>query len=142
MPWSAQFSLPTSAPPQSIWNLWKDVAAWTRWDHEVEKCALDGAFAVGTRGTLKPKGGPTTRFEIVELEALKRFTNRSLLPLCRLEFIHTLSTLGEQTVVEHRVQMNGPLTFLFRRLIGTSIEKGLPQTVFQLVAMAEETRAA
>ena len=43
-----------------------------------------------------------------------------------------------ETVIEHRVEMRGPMTFLFRHVIGANIEKGLSTAVARLARMAED----
>ena len=48
----------TTASPQTIWDIWQDVKNWPTWDHGIEFSTLEGPFQNGTRGTLKPKGGP------------------------------------------------------------------------------------
>ncbi|MFO0095925.1 MAG: hypothetical protein ACK54K_16665, partial [Gemmatimonadaceae bacterium] len=61
----------------------------------------------------------------------------SRLPLATIDFIHTVQRDGHDTVIVHRVEMAGPLTFLFRRLIGASIARGLPAVVDRLARVAE-----
>jgi hypothetical protein len=138
MSWSTQATARTKARPEEVWELWANVATWSRWDDELASSQLEGAFAVGTRGSLKPKGGPTTSFVLTHVEPNVAFTNRSSLPLATLAFVHTLRVEGGETVIEHRVEMTGPLTFLFRRLIGANIARGLPAVVEQLARAAEE----
>ncbi|MCA3725927.1 MAG: SRPBCC family protein [Phenylobacterium sp.] len=137
MAWSTQAMARTTASPEQVWRLWSDVGGWSLWDPEVESSALDGAFTKGVRGSLKPRGGPLTRFELVSVEPCRGFTNCSRLPLARIDFIHTLREDGGGTVIEHRVEMSGPLTFLFRRLIGAGLARGLPGAVTRLARLAE-----
>jgi hypothetical protein len=137
MTWTTQAVVRTKASPEQVWALWTDVATWSRWDRDVEASQLDGPFVLGTRGVLTPRGGPKTRFVLTSVEPHVGFTNRSSLPLGTLDFIHTLRVEGGETVIEHRVEMKGPLTFLFRRLVGAGIARGLPGTVAQLARTAE-----
>jgi hypothetical protein len=141
MSWSTQATARTKAPPEQVWKLWADVAGWSRWDDEVASSRLEGDFAVGTRGSLKPKGGPTTSFVLTHVEPNVAFSNRSSLPLATLEFVHTLRVEAGETVIEHRAEMKGPLTVLFRRLIGANIARGLPAAVARLARVAEERSA-
>ena len=54
--WSIEASIATSASPKNIWNLWSNVSSWSIWDSDgLEWVKLEGDFAVGTKGTLKPK---------------------------------------------------------------------------------------
>ena len=137
MQWSTQATARTKARPEDVWRLWTDVAGWNRWDDDVQSSRLDGAFVAGARGLLKPKRGPAARFVLTHVEPCVAFTNRSKLPLATLEFVHVLAIDGGETVVTHRVVMTGPLTFLFRRLVGTGIARGLPAAVARLARAAE-----
>jgi hypothetical protein len=66
------------------------------------------------------------------------FVQRSFsTPLVTVDFHHTLSVADGITTIEHSVVMNGPLTPVFRRIIGTKIAKGLPTAVAALAALAE-----
>ena len=135
--WSHEESVEVNAAPAKVWALWQDVGSWPRWDAEVEWSRLDGDFAVGTRGALKPKGGPVTRFELTALEPGRGFTDVTRLPLTRLRFVHRLEPSGQGARISHRVEMEGPLTFLFSRLIGRNIARGLPHAMRALATLAE-----
>ncbi len=137
MTWQTTASATTTAGSEQIWALWSNVSSWNRWDHEVVSSTLNGAFALGTTGTLKPRGGPATRFVITDIRPVVSFSDRSRLPLATLDFHHTLSVTDGITTIEHSVVMNGPLTPVFRRVIGTKIAKGLPTAVAALAALAE-----
>jgi len=130
--WSTKATARAKASPEQIGKLWTDVSGWNRWDATVEWSRNEGDFAEGTKGSLKPKKGPMTQFVLTSVEPLKGFTNRTSLPLTALDFIHTLRVDGGETLIEHRVDMKDPLTFIFRRLIGTNIAPGLPSVVEQL----------
>lgn len=137
MTWSTVATARTKARPEDVWRLWTDVAGWRHWDDGVASSDLDGAFVAGARGWLKPTAGPATRFVLTQVEPHVAFTNRSTLPLATIDFIHTVQRDGHDTVIVHRVEMAGPLTFLFRRLIGASIARGLPAVVERLARVAE-----
>ena len=65
----------TTASPAAIWKLWADVSNWNSWDHGLEYSKIDGPFQKGTRGTLKPKGGPIVQTVLTEVTPLKSFTD-------------------------------------------------------------------
>lgn len=140
MSWVTEASAVTAAAPEQVWALWVDVAGWSSWDQTVERAELDGPFEQGARGLLKPAGGPATRFTITELTPNRSFSNRASLPLGSLEFSHTLTPGADGTRIVHRVTMTGPLTFVFRRLVGAGIARGLPSVVESLARFAEGAR--
>ena len=140
MSWSTRAWEDTTASPDEVWALWADVAGWPAWDHEVVSAELRGPFEVGTTGELKPKGGPKSRFTITKLVKGHEFVMRSTLPFASLEFRHTMQRNGSRTRIEHEVIMTGPLTFVFKRLIGEKIAIGLPTAITTLARQAEGRR--
>jgi len=133
-----EHSIKTKAKPEAIWALWSDISTWKAWDHGIGEGGLDDGFREGTTGWLKPKGGPKVKFQLLKVETNKSFHNRSALPLTSLDFIHTLERQGEYTIVTHRVEMSGLLTFIFSKIIGKGIKKDMPGAMAKLVEMAEK----
>jgi hypothetical protein len=64
--WTTEVRRKTTATKERIWKLWSDVPHWNTWDKEVETSELFGEFKAGTKGVLKPAGGPKTKFEMTE----------------------------------------------------------------------------
>jgi hypothetical protein len=114
---------------QEIWSIYKDVSNWNTWDAAVISSKLFGDFIVGTKGVLKPKGGPSTTFILTEVTENKSFTSRSFLPLAHIDFIHTIVDLGDVRRVTHIIEMGGFLSPVFKFLIGTSLANGLEEAV-------------
>lgn len=137
MSWTTEASAVAAAGPERIWELWADVAGWSHWDDAVAGAELDGPFATGSTGVLRPTGGPKSRFTVTEATPNRSFTTRTKLPLGSLEFVHTLTPTAEGTVIVHRVSMSGPLTVVFRRVIGAGIAASLPAAVNALARQAE-----
>jgi hypothetical protein len=125
------------AKPDAVWELWK-TENWAKWDHEVEWTRLDGPFAVGSRGVMKPSSGPKMRFTMTEVELRHEFSARSHLPLTRLDFEHELTPLEDGIVrIKHSIRFSGPLAFFFWRVFGRRIAAELPTAVCALAALAE-----
>ena len=72
-------SAATSAAPATIFARWADMATWPTWNLDTEWVRLDGPFATGSTGSLKPKGGPKVRFVIERLVPEREFVDVSLL---------------------------------------------------------------
>ena len=136
--WTTEVSRKTTATKEEIWKLWADVPNWNTWDKDIENSELFGEFKTGTKGILKPAGGPKTKFEMKECENLKSFIDRSFLPFCKTDFIHTMRETKDGLEITHKIVMTGLLTFLFARVIGSKIEIDLPTTVDKLVKLAEK----
>lgn len=135
--WTTRVTRKTTATKEQLWELWSDVSNWNTWDHEIEYSEISGEFKVGTKGVLKPAGGPKTKFVITVCNPLQEFSDRSFLPLSTMDFVHTIREIPDGLEVSHEVRINGPLTFLFSRVIGKKIESSLPQVVEKLIYVAE-----
>jgi hypothetical protein len=136
--WTTEVSRKTTATKEQIWKLWADVPNWNVWDAEVETSELSGQFKSETKGILKPIGAPKAKFIISELTELKSFTNRSFLPLCKMDFIHTMTETKDGLEITHKIIMKGFMTFLFSKVIGSKIKVGLPLAVEKLIELAEK----
>jgi len=140
--WSTEASATTEAQPEAVWELWADVGNWKEWDPGVEGSSIDGPFAEGTRYVLKPKGGPKVKAVLTDVRPGEGFSDRTRLPLANLDFFHKTERVGEGTCVTHRVEISGPLSFAFARLMGRGFEEGLPETVRNLARLAEVREGA
>jgi hypothetical protein len=136
--WTIEISRKTTTTKERIWKLWTDVPNWNIWDSEVENSELFGQFQTGTKGILKPIGGPKTRFEMIECTNLKSFTDRSFLPFCKMDFIHSMTETKDSLEITHKVVMTGFMTFLFSKVIGDKIKVGLPIAIEKLIELAEK----
>lgn len=137
-----QESIDIAAPPERVFALWADPSAWPRWDPDIEEASLEGAFAAGSAGSIKPRGAPRTRIVLREVKPPAAFTAVSRLPLCRMVFEHALAPVAGGCRVTHAVRFEGALAPLFRRLLGATLRRGLPGTMAGLKAAAEATSAA
>lgn len=137
--WTIKVSRKTTAKKEIIWKIWEDVPNWNIWDSEVETAELFGQFQKGTKGILKPKGAPKTKFIIIEFTKLKSFTNQSFLPFCKIDFIHLITEQKEGLDITHKVVMTGFMTLLFSKVIGNKIKGGLPIAVERLIELAEKS---
>lgn len=136
--WTTTHTVTSTASPHAIWARLADVPNWPDWDHGVDWVRLDGPLAPGTKGTLKPDGGPRTPFTVTEVDPGRRMTDVSRLPLARLTFEHTIAPTPQGgATLTHHVTITGPLKALFARLIGRDIAADLPETMGRLVALAE-----
>ncbi|NBF05697.1 hypothetical protein GV819_25715 [Pseudomonas sp. Fl5BN2] len=133
-------SIVIRANPQQVFGLYQDAAGWAGWDPEVTGASLPDGLNQGATGWLKPRTGPKASIQIVEVSEGRSFSVQSRLPLCRMLFGHSLAPNDQGTVATHWVEFSGPLSFVFRRLIGKSIQASLPNTMRGL-KQASEARA-
>jgi hypothetical protein len=131
-------SVEINAPKEAIFALYRDVEAWPIWDSETTSVHLPEGLNLDAKGWLKPRKGPKAHIRVAEVMEGKSFTIEATLPLCRMRFGHELKgkSVG-QTTVTHWVSFDGPLAFLFRRVIGNGIDLTLPETLCGLKRTSE-----
>jgi uncharacterized membrane protein len=135
--WAYEHTVETEAPAEAIWRLWSDVSTWSSWDDDIEWARLDGPFAVGSRGKLKPKGIPAAGFRLVTVAPGVSYTVQQRLPLARLRFHHELAEAGVgPTRFTHRVTIDGPLGALFALLFGRRMKANFPTIMRHLAEAA------
>lgn len=108
-------SVKIAATPAVIYELYAGVSEWPAWDSEVERAEISGPFAAGTLGMLKPRGGPQSKIELVEVTPGKSFSVRSKLPLCEMVLVMSSSRQGrsrqQRTASPSRVHFRWFLAF-------------------------------
>lgn len=133
----ATAQLTSDVRPEAFFARWADMATWPHWNTDTEWVRLDGPFRTGATGTLKPKGGPATRFVVTALVPGREFTDVSLLPGARLTFQHLVTVAaGGATTVSVRVTLAGPLAFFWNAVLGKGIAKSLGADLARLEAAA------
>ncbi|MBS0624860.1 MAG: SRPBCC family protein [Verrucomicrobia bacterium] len=128
----------TKASPQAIWAIWKDVENWNTWDSGLEYSKIDGPFEAGTRGKLRPKGGPEFETLLTCVEPLKKFVDTAKLPLALFVMEHFIQESPDgMTLVTHRVEIQGFLAPFFAIVIGSGIKKNMPSEMRAMIKKAE-----
>jgi len=137
--WTFKETVETTATANQIWKLWSSPESWPSWDHGVEWVKIEGPFVKGSRGVMKPVGGPKVKFEMIDAVAGEGFKDRSFLPLTALDFTHVYTPAGngKTATITHTVEMRGLLTPLFSRVIGGNIKKDLRLAMTKLARLAE-----
>src|SRR5690349_9572317 len=99
----------STAAPDRFFARWADMATWPEWNTDTEWVRLDGPFATGSTGQLKPKGGPKVRFTIESLTDTA-FVDVSHLLGARLVFDHAITRDGDGgSQIRVTISMTGPL---------------------------------
>lgn len=133
----AEYSKHTTASATDIWALWSDVSNWNKWDKSVEYSRLNGSFTPYSYGILKPKGGPKSKFILLEVVPNKKFTDSSSLPFAKIIFSHEIIEAQNGRVIKHTVEMKGAFSWIFNKILGKTFRRDLPEAVNKLVKMAE-----
>jgi hypothetical protein len=131
----AEATITSDAAPSVFFARWADMATWPEWNADTEWVRLDGPFAAGSTGVLKPRGGPKTKFVIAGLTD-EEFTDVSRLLGARLTFRHVVAVVPEGTQVRVAVSLTGPLAFLWNAILGKGIKESLQRDLDALAAAA------
>lgn len=134
---NVEHRITVAAPPERIFELYRDVPGWSTWDPDTRSASLDGPFQVGSRGRLTPRQGNTVPMRLTEVTPGRSFTVESRIPLFRMVFEHELTPHGHGTEVVHRVCFSGLLTPVLGRMLRRRVDAGLPVTLARLKALAE-----
>lgn len=138
----AQHTLETTALPEAIWSLWADPASYSTWDRGLEWARLNGAFKLGATGTMKPSGGSVSGFTISELVEGRSFVLLAPLPFARLRFIHSMEPTHMGTRLTHRIEVEGPLAWIWGRLLRSALAANLATATRKLAQLAERPGTA
>lgn len=126
-----------AVPAARIFEIYSDVASWSRWDPDTAEASLDGPFARGTSGRLRPARGREVPMTLAEIDRDRRFIVESRIPLFRMRFDHELTPVPGGTLVVHRVTFSGLLALVMGWLVRGPLHTGLPQTLACLKRYAE-----
>lgn len=139
-------SLQIHASPATLWAIYAAVGDWPAWDPDLLGAGIDGPFAVGSTGWIKPVDAPRMKTRILSLVAAQSFTAEARLPLCRMEFTHSVRPVARapdaSVLVTHGVDFHGPLAPLFRRMLRRKISDSLPSALQGLKRYAETRPSA
>ena len=130
-------SIEIRSKPEQVFQLYQKAECWADWDPEVASASLPDGLILGAKGWLKPRTGPKANIQIVEVTEGKSFSVQTRLPLCRMLFGHRLVENDACTVATHWIEFSGPLSFLFRHLVGRPIQASLPNTMRALKQYSE-----
>lgn len=87
-----------------VWERWVDVSTWPEDDPDTRAATLEAAPAVGVKGRVVPKGGPSSTIVITRCEPVRAFYLRTSLPLATMSFEHDLEKLDTGLVrMTHRL---------------------------------------
>jgi hypothetical protein len=119
-----------------LWQVWTDVDAWHSWQSDLAYAKLEGPFAAGSTFLLKPKGGPRVRITLTTVESQQRFVDLTRFPLARMYGDHQFIVRGDEVELRTTVSVDGPLGFLWRKLVGEGVAASLPAQTAGLIARA------
>jgi uncharacterized membrane protein len=137
--WTAEHTIETAAPPETLWAIFRDVPGWKTWNAGIERIELEGPFAPGTWFTMKPPGQDAMRSQLVDVRENERFVDETRVGDLVVTVAHRLERLpGGRTRVTYVLDAAGPGA----QEIGPMIAADFPEVLAALAALAQGKSAA
>jgi uncharacterized protein YndB with AHSA1/START domain len=136
--WRNEHSTETPASSEAVWDVWTDVSEWPSFLH-MKWARLDGEFAAGRTGRLKPTTGPASKFTIVALDPGHRYVTEASMPGAKMRFEHEVASLASGgTRMTERQTIDGPLSGVYGLLLGRQMLSDLPPSLEKLGDLAQQ----
>lgn len=140
--WETTSRLDAGVVPADVWSkAYVDVGAWPEWNAEIERATLDGPLTLGVEARIVFRTGLRLRFRVVECEEGRLFTDEARLPGARMGHRHLVEAVdGGGSRLANTIYIEGPLAWLWRRILGPAAARTLPDAQQAIVALASRAR--
>lgn len=135
--WVHEHAGETTAGPEAVWRVLRNLDRWPSWDTSMEWVRLQGSFGVGAQVVMKPKGQDPITSVIVEAVENTVYADETNLGDVTLRFSHTLEPLAAGgTRVVHRLEITGIGADQVAPELGPAITEDFPEAMDALLARA------
>ena len=132
--WQGEYAIETSATPDVIWHIFRDVSGWKTWNAGIEYIEIDGPFAAGTWFAMKPPGQDALRSKLIEVRENACFVDETRVGDLVIAVAHRIESLGaDRTRIVYAVDANGSEA----AEIGPAVASDFPEVLASLVKLAE-----
>jgi hypothetical protein len=136
--WETTSTLEADVSPAAIWeSAYADAEAWPRWNAEIKRAELNGPLSLGATAKIVFGTGLRLRFRVVEFEQGRLFTDESRLPGARMGHRHLIEPTGSGSRLTNIIYIEGPLAFLWRRILGPAAARTLPDAQRAVVELSK-----
>jgi hypothetical protein len=132
---SVEGSSTCSAPAETVWEVWTNPSEWP--GDVIETGSVDGDFAVGSKVTVKAKGGVKTTSTLTRVEPPRIWSSVSKFPGLTLTSDHVIETADGETVLTERVIMTGTFAGVAGRLLSKRLEEAFTAVTAYIARLAE-----
>lgn len=135
--WSKSYSKTVEGLNASqVWKVWSDINQWHTWQDDIEYAQLDGEFKTGNVFRFKPKGGPNIKIELTEVKPGSVFIDLTRFPLAKMYDKHELIDQGDGLEIKSTIRIEGPLSYLWRKLVAENVAGGMEEQTDRLIERA------
>ena len=136
--WRKEYAIETSATPETIWSIFRDVPAWKNWNAGIEQIEIDGPFTAGTWFTMKPPGEEALRSQLIDVRENVHFVDETRVGDLTIKVAHRIEPVGPaRTRVVYAVDARGPQA----SEIGPAVASDFPEVLASLAKLAETKSA-
>jgi hypothetical protein len=132
--WQHEYSIETSASPETIWAIFCDVPGWPKWIGGLDHAEITGSFEAGTELNLTPSGQRTVTSRLVEVKENEGFIDESGHGEVVIRVEHRIERIAsDRTRIVYAIQVTGPSA----ENIGKAISADFPDVLKSLASFAE-----
>jgi hypothetical protein len=132
--WRVDYSAETTAAPNTIWGIFRDVPGWKTWNAGIADIAIDGPFAAGTWFTMQPPGEAPLRCKLVEVCDNACFVDETRVGDLVVTVAHNIESVsGGRTRITYAVEAKGPDA----ADVGAAVSADFPEVLAALITLAE-----
>ena len=135
--WQHVFESRTDVPIEQLWKVLADIPGWPEVDKQIQSIDVDGVPKLGTTFRLKPKGGPTLSMTVDRFDPPNTYADICSMPLAKMRTTHELLACDSDTQIRVTIEIFGPLSFLWSRIVGRKHANGLAAQTDLFVARAK-----
>lgn len=136
--WSKSYSKTVRGLKASqLWEVWTDVNQWHTWQDDIEYAQIEGEFKQGNIFRFKPKGGPNFNIELTRVEPNSVFVDLTRFPLAKMYDVHELIDRGDELEIKTTVSIEGPLSFIWRKIVAENVADGMREQTERLIQKAK-----
>lgn len=123
---------------EEIWEIWIDVNNWYKWHDDLEYCKMKGKFELNNHFILKPKGAPSVKIILTEINEGKSFTDCTKFFGAKMFDTHSIEKKEGGVLLTNTLTVTGPLRWLWVRLVAKNISDTVPEEIESLIHLAKE----
>ena len=136
--WTTEHSIETSAEPEEIWRLWRDVRRWPEWNADLAESELVGPFEAGSTIRMTSHDGETIELRLVDVAEPVLFVDEADVGNVVVRTTHRLEQADTGSLrVVYRMGIGGPEADAVGPELGPQISGAFPEVLASLVARAE-----
>ena len=136
--WETTSRLEADVSPAAVWTkAYANAEAWPEWNVEIKRASLGGPLALGAQAKIVFGTGLRLRFRVVEFEDGRLFTDEARLPGARMGHRHLIEpTESGGSHLSNTIYIEGPLTPIWRRILGPAAARSLSHAQQAIVSLA------